>query len=416
MERADLAEALRPWRPKPAARPVAPRRYLAVSDPETFMGRFALAAAGSGEVFLGNPAWGKSEQELVAELLGANREQAGRPGWLMIPTGGTSGGVRFARHDSQTIAAAVKGFSQHFGLRQVNAVGVLPLHHVSGLVAWLRCALTSGSYVAGDWRAIASGHLPKLPEKAEGWMLSLVPTQLERLLQDVRTIEWLRRFRIIFIGGAPPWSTLLERAAGAGLPLSPGYGMSETAAMVAALRPDEFLLGSRSCGTMLPHARLDFNVEGVISITGSSVFHGYYPEFSEDRTFETEDIGEIDASGRLRVFGRRDGVIITGGEKVHPTEVESVLRGTGEFPDLLVLGVPHPVWGQQVAVAYPGGCRPDAARVSRIVTRELAAYKHPKLYVPVPGWPVAANGKLRRAEISRYVLEGMKAGRRPGAT
>jgi O-succinylbenzoic acid--CoA ligase len=408
MERRELAEALRSGRSRTKGPAGSDRLYLAESAVDKFQAQFAAAVAGDGEIFLGSPAWGESEGEEVEELLAENPAESGAPGWLMVPTGGTSGGIRFARHDEQTLDAAVTGFAQHFGLRQINAVGILPLHHVSGLMAWLRCALTGGTYFHADWRKVADGRYPRLPEKTDGWLLSLVPTQLERLLQDNDAIDWLRQFRIIFVGGAPSWSTLLERAAGAGLLLSPGYGMTETAAMVAALRPDEFLAGSRSCGTMLPHARVDFNVEGVIAVTGESVFRGYYPEQSADRTFETEDIGEIDAAGRLRVFGRRDGVIITGGEKVHPTEVESVLRGTGEFADLLVFGVPDAEWGQQVVVAYPAGRVPDATRVSRIISRELAAYKHPKVYVPVPNWPVAANGKLRRADITRYVLDGLR--------
>jgi len=408
MERTELAEALRSWR-RPSRGPAASARdYIVEADPDKFMARFAAAVAGTGEVFIGNPSWGEAESDEVRELLDESPGETGAPGWLMVPTGGTSGGVRFARHDSGTIAAAVKGMAQHFGLRQVNAVGVLPLYHVSGLMAWLRCALTGGTYFNGNWRKIAEGRLPKLPETSDGWGLSLVPTQLERLMRDNRAIDWLRQFRVIFIGGAPTWNTLLDRAADAGLPLSPGYGMTETAAMVAALRPDEFLAGSRSCGTTLPHARIDFTLEGVIAVTGESVFRGFFPEQSEDRTFETEDIGELDALGRLRVFGRRDGVIITGGEKVHPSEVESVLHGTGEFADLLVFGAPHAEWGQQVVVAYPAGRAPDAERVGRAVNAELAPYKRPKLYVPVPNWPVAPNGKLRRAEITHYVLEGMK--------
>jgi O-succinylbenzoic acid--CoA ligase len=416
MERAELAEALRPWGKQSKDLRPDHRRSIAESSADVFMQEFAFAVDGRGEIFLGNPGWGKAERGEVEKLLEGNRPESEAEGWLMIPTGGTSGGVRFARHDSRTIGAAVRGFTGHFGLREVNAVGVLPLHHVSGLMAWMRCAMTNGSYVAADWREIAAGRRPELAEKSEGWLLSLVPTQLERMLHDRSALEWLRQFRIIFVGGAPAWSTLLEQAAAAGLPISPGYGLSETAAMVAALRPDEFLAGSRNCGTALSHARIDFNAEGVISVTGESVFRGYFPARSNNRTFETEDIGATDPVGRLQVLGRRDEVIITGGEKVHPVEVESVLRGTGEFPDLMVLGVPHPAWGQQVVVAYPAGRQPDAERVGQVVARELAAYKHPKIYVPVPNWPRAAGGKLLRAEITTYVRRGLNPseGNSPG--
>ena len=59
-------------------------------------------------------------------------------GWLGLPTGGTSGRSRFARHDEVTLTTAVRGFCAHFGLERVNAVGVLPAYHVSGLMARVR--------------------------------------------------------------------------------------------------------------------------------------------------------------------------------------------------------------------------------------------------------------------------------------
>ncbi|NBX60349.1 MAG: o-succinylbenzoate--CoA ligase, partial [Opitutaceae bacterium] len=144
MERAELSEALRPWRSRgPSVQSGAPT-FIMEAQPEKFMTAFADAVAGSGEIFLGNPAWGETERASWAALRTAavgTTPASGLPlGWLGIPTGGTSGQLKFARHDHETLSAAVRGFAQHFGLTQVNAVGVLPLYHVSGLMAWLRCA------------------------------------------------------------------------------------------------------------------------------------------------------------------------------------------------------------------------------------------------------------------------------------
>jgi len=166
------------------------------TDPRKFMSALAGATAGDGDVFLCSPAWGASERAQLKEhllLTGSSaapqvsgfRSQVSQPaglGWLCIPTGGTSGQLKFARHDEETLAAAVHGFARHFGLTQVNAVGVLPLHHVSGLMAWLRCALTGGEYRPLDWKEVEGGQRPVLPPKPGGWVISLVPTQLERLL------------------------------------------------------------------------------------------------------------------------------------------------------------------------------------------------------------------------------------------
>ncbi|MES1167881.1 MAG: AMP-binding protein, partial [Oleiharenicola lentus] len=268
MERAELARLL-------GGKTVAQgalRIVVTESDPQKFMASFARALASEAEIFLGNPDWGALERNqcdaIISSGLAAPKLQRNEGGYLMIPTGGTGGKVRFVRHDAATIAAAVRGFTRHFSLPQVNAVGVLPLYHVSGLMAWLRCGLTGGEYRPLDWKAVEGGALPGLPDKAHGWTLSLVPTQLERLLKHERAVEWLRKFRIIFLGGAPAWPALLDRAAALRLPLSPGYGMTETAAMIAALRPEEFLAGARSSGAVLPHARISFDEEGSILVGG----------------------------------------------------------------------------------------------------------------------------------------------------
>ncbi|MBI2517859.1 MAG: AMP-binding protein [Opitutae bacterium] len=412
MERAELASLLGGRRSEVSGKRDAGRVCISESAPQSFLSALANAVAGEEEIFLCNPAWSTAERKQVDELLAQTAPQRGARGWLMIPTGGSSGSIKFARHDGFTVAAAVAGFARHFGLSPVNAVGVLPLFHVSGLMAALRCALTGGTYLPADWKNIEAGQRHELPAGKDGWVISLVPTQLERLLRDAAAVDWLRRFKIVFLGGAPAWPELLERAANARLPLSLGYGMTETAAMVAALRPAEFLAGDRSCGTAMPHASLALDAEGRITVSGESIFHGYYPAPSDSRSFTTEDLGSLDTAGRLRVLGRRDGVIITGGEKVQPLDVEAALRDTGEFADVIVLGLPHPEWGQQVVAAYPAASRPDLAKVEQALSRRLTAFKRPKRYLALADWPRTAHGKINRTELLARITELVQAGGR----
>lgn len=410
MDRAELALALARWLPATKNKHAHSRRYITEASPEKFMARFAQAVASDGEIFLGNPVWGEAERKQVQELLDKYPGETSSLGWLMIPTGGTSGGeIKFARHDSVTISSAVRGFARHFGLQKANAVGVLPLYHVSGLMAWMRSAMTGGDYIPGDWKSIADGDLPELPERSDGWLLSLVATQLERLMNDNDAVDWLRGFRLIFVGGGPAWAGLRERATGLGLKLSPSYGMTETAAMIAALRPGDFEADASTYGSPLPHARVDFDMQGMISITSEAVFRGYYPQRDDDRTFYSEDFGEFDFLGRVRVMGRRDGVIITGGEKVHPSEVESVLRMSREFSDVAVIGLPHHEWGQQVVVAYPAERRPNLDKVERIVRVELSPYKRPKHYVALDDWPRTDHGKLNRVKLLELVRNAISS-------
>ena len=321
-------------------------------------------------------------------------------GWLCVRTGGSGGGVKFARHDEHTLTAAVRGFCAHFEIARVNAVDVLPAFHVSGLMARVRCAATGGRHVAWDWKKLEAGEPPALP--GGDWVISLVPTQLQRLLRSANGAAWLRLFRAIFLGGGPVWPELAETAARAELRLSLSYGMTETAAMVAASRPEEFLAGDRSCGRALPHARIRVNAEGVVSVAGESVFRGYWPEWSDAREVTTDDLGAIDADGRLRVLGRRDAIIITGGKKVPPAEVEAALRASGEFDDVAVIGVPDPEWGEAVVACYLQ--RDNAPDVARAV-RSLAAHQRPKRFVAIASgdWPRNAQGKIDRVALRRFV-------------
>ncbi|MDI1335135.1 MAG: AMP-binding protein [Lacunisphaera sp.] len=380
------------------------------SDPRRFMTALAAATAQGGTVILASETWSESERAQLAvlrKLDAVTPATAAGKGWLCIPTGGTGGHVKLARHDEETLAAAVGGFCRHFSITQVNAVGLLPLHHVSGLMAWLRCALTGGEYRPLDWKKIEAGELPALPAKPQGWVVSLVPTQLERLLRNATAVAWLQGFRTIFLGGAPAWPELLAKAAAAQLPLSLGYGLTETAAMVTGLRPAEFLLGARGNGPALPHANVQVGGDGVISVGGDSLFRGYYPEWRDRRPFATGDLGRLDGQGHLQVLGRRDAVIITGGEKVDPAEVEAVLCGSGELGEVIVLGVPDAEWGQVVVAAYPASAQPVWALVQQAVTSRLSAMKRPKHFVPVADWPVNDQGKVNRAEVARRVQAAM---------
>ncbi|MCX6951003.1 MAG: AMP-binding protein, partial [Verrucomicrobia bacterium] len=212
----------------------------------------------------------------------------------------------------------------------------------------------------------------------------------------------LRGFHVIFVGGGPVWPELADAAARADLRVALSYGMTETAAMVAALRPEEFLAGARSSGVPMPHARVMLTADGVVRIAGESVFRGYWPERREERDFTTEDLGRFDERGNLHIDGRRDAVIITGGKKVHPTEVEAALRASGEFSDIAVIGVPDAEWGQAVVACYPAGERtPDLGRA----VAALAGANKPKRFVAVVEWPRNAQGKLNRAVLVKLATE-----------
>ena len=373
-------------------------------DSARFRVAFATAVAGSGTVMVANPDWGPNERVQFERLRSAPPTQQGEQtdrGWLCLPTGGSSGRLKLARHDQDTLLPAIWGFASHFRFSEMNVVGVLPLHHVGGLMGWLRAELSGGEFLACEWKALAAGARPALAKHGTPWMVSLVPTQLRRLMDDPEAIAWLRGFQAILVGGGPAWAELAEAAAKAELRIAFTYGSTETAAAAAALRPEEFLEGRRGCGRSLPHAQIAIEGEGAIAIGGESMFRGYWPHWREPGAWESNDRGKFDAEGSLHVQGRRDALIVTGGEKVEPAEVEAALLATGEFDDVAVIGLPDAEWGSAVVACYPtAGPPPDWDRVTRGLAA-LAKWKRPKRFVALADWPRTAAGKIDRAELAR---------------
>ncbi len=370
-----------------------------------------------GACFLVDPGWGERERAQWAALAerrpaGWEGEGAGERGWLCIPTGGSSGAMKLARHDEATIGAAVAGFCAHFGVRRVNAAGLLPPWHVSGLMAWARCVWTGGIYRAMDGKTgelDEVGWMMKGAEgEREGGFVSLVPTQLARLLGNARAEVWLRGFRAVLLGGGPAWPELLARARAARVPVALSYGMTETAAMVAAQRPEEFWAGDDSAGLALPHGVIEVDGEGRVRVGGASLFYGYWPGTrAAGGWWRTDDLGALDGAGRLRVAGRADALIISGGEKVNPAEVEAALREAGgaTLTDVAVVGVAHPEWGSEVVALYPEsghGARVDEAALRAALAGRLGAAKRPKRYVAVAAsaWPRDARGKVNRVALA----------------
>ena len=330
---------------------------------------------------------------------------------ILVATGGTGGVLRFATHTPDTLESAALALRSFTAGAPLNSLCLLPLHHIGGFQQLIRALATGGKLLLADWHAVAAGRRPPLPAVAGGWMLSLVPTQLQRLIEDQSACTWLRGFSMILLGGAPASAALLARARAERLPLAISYGASEFAAALAVQPPAAFLAGETGLRP-LPHATvrildpdtaapLDVGALGRIEVSATSLFLGYWPELRTPGPFRTEDLGRIDATGHLHVVGRADAAINTGGEKVHPAEIEAALRATGAFTEIVVLAVPDPGWGECVAALFPAADTPDLTAVERALRATLSPHKLPRRWLPIADWPRTAAGKTDRAALRR---------------
>jgi O-succinylbenzoic acid--CoA ligase len=384
-------------------------------------------------VFLANPAWGQHEWRQIQALLGLTQpfteeEHHGfwwchlsvknNSPWIGIPTGGSSGKLRFVIHTWDTLTGSAEGFMSHFEVTTVHAYCVLPLFHVSGLMQAIRVFVSGGKLAIQPYRQLKQGQWLVMP--ADGF-LSLVPTQLQWLLQQGEGYSiWLTRFRAVLLGGAPPWPELLVQARQANIPLALTYGMTETASQVATLLPEQFLSGHTSMGIPLPHAEIHILDDGVtpkqavltgqILVKANSLALGYLSSNSIpmaqgwefiplQKPFMADDIGYLDQAGFLHVIGRHSTKLISGGENVFPEEVEAVLLSTGLVEDACVVGLPDQQWGQQlcaVVVLHKGGL---LSQLDGYLRSQLAAYKLPKRWIAITTLPRTPQGKLNRRQV-----------------
>lgn len=147
-----------------------------------------------------------------------------------------------------------------------------------------------------------------------------------------------------------------------------------------------------------PLPGVDFRTgpDGRIAVKGPQVSPGYLGQPDRpDPWFVTSDLGEIDDEGALRVLGRADNVIVTGGEKVSPERVEAVLRTHPDVREVVVVGVADPEWGQLVVCVYEG--TPD--RLPEWASERLSGPMMPKKWIPVGEIPRTSIGKPDREAV-----------------
>ena len=251
----------------------------------------------------------------------------------------------------------------------------LPVTHIAGIQVLVR------SLVGGTDPYLAANADAQTIENAGCSHISLVPTQLSRL-----DPACFAGYSTVLLGGAAAAAGQVERARAAGVRVVTTYGMSETCG------------GCVYDGTPLDGVRAEVRDEdgGRIWISGPVLFQGYFGGEPAGQWFRTGDLGAVDNRGRLAILGRADDVINTGGHKVLPGEVATVLQACPGVRDAAVLGQSDPEWGERVvAVVVPADPHdPPTLKMLRMHVKErLPRYAAPSRVVLVDAVPLLPSGK-----------------------
>jgi o-succinylbenzoate---CoA ligase len=331
----------------------------------------------------------------------------------VVRTSGSTGTPKATMLGAEALAASARATAQRLGGEGQWLLALGP-NYVAGLQVLARSIHADTRPEVMD---LSAGFTPEaFTEAAEGLtgrfrITSLVPTQLHRLLQSpaAGTVEALRRFDAILLGGARLPDSLRAEAARHSLRIVRTYGMSETCG------------GCVYDGVPLEGVRLRFE-QGRILIGGDVVAAGYLdsPELTAahfhradgTRWFRTSDLGALH-NGVLSVSGRADDVLITGGVKVSAAAVAAAIEAVPGVRAALVAGIDNPEWGTQVGAAVVGTATAEEIRAH--VRSELGGPAAPRHIVTLDALPLLENGKPDRlavAELLRSAANVAPAGRR----
>lgn len=354
-------------------------------------------------------------------------------------TGTPKGAMLSARNLRSSAESTVAFLNEEFGPSTVPGAWLLtvPPHHIAGLQVVLR-SLSAGHeplvarHLTSDDSFTADGFITdtealRTIHPTACLYTSLVPTQLERLT-DARSIAALQEYAAILVGGAATRTDLLDSLRSSGARLVTTYGSSETAG------------GCVYDGRPLPNVRLfsDANSPlqpGRIKISGPMVAQGYRnvdssEAFPDPGTFVTSDLGTLE-SGTLKIVGRADGAINSGGYKILPEDVERLVQqristiqfnnSLGETLDtpfngsVCAVGIPHPEFGNTVAVALEVPSLRLPADITANVREQLCSpdkaqspiprYLVPTFALALPELPLTGPGKLDRRAIADLLIK-----------
>ena len=386
---------------------------------ESTVDLLALWRAGAVPVPLNAALTEREDAETRSRLTGATVPDGTQ---VVLWTSGTSGRPRGVALSWGNLEASARAAARRLSLspRDVWVASLSPAH-VGGLALLTRSLLLGGAFAVPGARDVPTlsrwldGEGGEGPDDRASWPrpshLSLVPTQLHRLLDHRGARTAPSSLRCVLVGGAHAPAGLVRRAVASGWPVALTYGATEMSSQIATAPPDQVRTSLEDSGVAgsvgRPLAGVELRVEetGELLAKGPTRALGYVAGDDAslgdaDGWYHTGDLGRMDADGRLWITGRRMDRIVSGGVTVDAVEVEEALRHHPAVVDACVVGVPDAEWGERVAAwIVPVHGELDVAELDAHARSRLAPAKLPRLWRVDVELPRNANGKVDRLRV-----------------
>jgi fatty-acyl-CoA synthase len=332
---------------------------------------------------------------------------------LLVYTSGTSGQAKGALHTQAAMVANIDAAIDAQGLgADTRTLAVLPLFHVGGLCIQVLPTLAAGGSVRLHARFDAQAWFDDVAAWRPTTSL-LVPATMRALIEHPRWTAADRQadlssLRFVNSGSQIVPRPLIEAFHARGVPVAQVYGATETGPVTLALRPQDALahVGSAGKPALGVEVRL---VDGEVHVKAPHLARGYHRRPDDDAFaggwFRTGDLACVDDQGFYEIVGRAQEMIISGGENIHPAEIENIALSDAAVAEAAVVGVPEARWGEVpvLAVVLRAGAALDEGALQRLFDARLARFKHPRRVVVVEALPRTALGKLQRALLARQL-------------
>src|SRR5690625_983265 len=334
----------------------------------------------------------------------------------MMFTSGTTGKPKAVLHTYGNHWWSATGSALNLGLHDDDKwLLPLPIFHIGGLSILLK------SIIYGIPAFVMEKYDPAVFYDVichkKITIVSLVTLMLKQYVDKLGHETLPKHLRCFLLGGGSVPEVLLQEVKKKEIPLFQSYGMTETSSQIVTLSADDALRKLGSSGKALFPAQVDIIEQqadsvGEIVVKGPMVMDGYVdnPKANEasfiNGWLKTGDLGYLDEEGFLYVVERRTDLIISGGENIYPSEIESKLLMIRGVTDAGVFGLEDDTWGK-----VPIACivRDDADVTEQFVFNQLedvlAAYKIPKQVHFIEELPRNASNKLMRHRLHLFIEE-----------
>ena len=332
------------------------------------------------------------------------------PGDLMLVyTSGTTGEPKAAIHTAAAMQANIAAAIDAQGLNaSTRALAVLPLFHAGGLCIQVLPTLAAGGSVRLQERFDAGAWLRDVAAWQPTTSL-LVPATMRALIEHA---DWprtdLSSLAFVNTGSQIVPRTFIDAFHARGVPVCQVYGATETGPVSVVLRPEEALAHPGKAGRPALGVEVKL-VEGEVWLRGANVARGYHlqadaPAFASG-WFRSGDLATCDDEGYFEIVGRKSELIISGGENIHPAEIENLALADAAVAEAAVVGLPDARWGEVpvLVLVARAGAAIDLDRLRAVFDARLARFKHPRRIAVLNALPKTALGKVRRALLAEQL-------------